>query len=116
MASKASEPSTGPLSRDVILRFLLGAAALAVLAFTLNFLAALLIPFLQAGFITIVALHPVTWLTKKRVPHTLAVLLTGFWDKTWNRQEYGAGMLTTDLFSAAYLVLLAVTVLAADST
>ena len=44
---------------------------------------------------------------------TLAVLLTGFWDKTWNRQEYGAGMLTTDLFSAAYLVLLAVTVLAA---
>ncbi|HUU84369.1 MAG TPA: ABC transporter permease subunit [Phycisphaerae bacterium] len=44
---------------------------------------------------------------------TLAVLLTGFWDKTWNRQEYGMGIFSVDLFIAAYLVLLAVMVLAA---
>ncbi|MHC4089933.1 MAG: hypothetical protein ACYSVY_06585, partial [Planctomycetota bacterium] len=44
---------------------------------------------------------------------TLAVLLTGFWDKTWNLQPYGKAILVPELFYAAFLVMLAVMVLAA---
>ena len=45
---------------------------------------------------------------------SLAVVLIGVWDKTWNVQEhYGGGILHLDLFEAGFLVMLAVMVLAA---
>ncbi len=44
---------------------------------------------------------------------TLAVLLTGFWGRTWERQPYGEGMANPNFYYAAALVVLAVMVLAA---
>ena len=44
---------------------------------------------------------------------TLAVLLMGVWDKTWNLQPFGAGIFNREIFCAAFLVVLAVMVLAA---
>jgi len=44
---------------------------------------------------------------------TLAVLLTGLWDKTWNLQPFGSGIFAIELFYAAFLVMLAIMVLAA---
>ena len=44
---------------------------------------------------------------------TVAVLLSGFWGRTWEQQSYGEGMTNPNLFYAAFLVMLAVTVLAA---
>jgi len=44
---------------------------------------------------------------------TLAVVLTGFWNRTWQAQEYGKGIIMPQVFYAAFLVVLAIMVLAA---
>ncbi|MCP4248412.1 MAG: hypothetical protein GY778_15300 [bacterium] len=44
---------------------------------------------------------------------TVALLLIALWDKTWNRQPFGEGIFHPDIFLAAFLVGLAVTMLAA---
>ena len=44
---------------------------------------------------------------------TAAVLLAGFWNRTWERQPYGEGLSNPNLYYATFLIMLAVMVLAA---
>ncbi len=44
---------------------------------------------------------------------TIGVLLTGFWGRTWERQAYGGELVNVNLYYGAFLILLAVMVLAA---
>ncbi len=68
-------PTSSPPSNSA-LRLLLGAAAVGVLVLVLKTLSAVLIPFLQAGFVAILASYPVSFLERKRVPRALAAIGT----------------------------------------
>lgn len=58
-----------------VLRFLVGAAAAGVLLVVLKTLSPVLVPFLQAVFIAVIAGGPVSWLHRRRVPLPAAVAL-----------------------------------------
>jgi len=55
--------------------FLIGAAAFVVVVAGMQAAASLLVPFLLAAFIAIICLPPLNWLTARRVPSGVAVLL-----------------------------------------
>lgn len=68
-----------------VVRSLVGAAAVGVLLVVLKTLAPVLVPFLQAVFIAVIAAGPVSWLHRRRVPLPAAValvflgLVVSFW-------------------------------------
>jgi AI-2 transport protein TqsA len=57
------------------LRFLVGAAAAGVLLIVLKTLSPVLVPFLQAAFVAVIAGGPVSWLHRRRLPLPAAVAL-----------------------------------------
>jgi predicted PurR-regulated permease PerM len=56
-------------------RYLVGAAAIVVIIAGLRAAKPLMVPFLLSIFLSILCVPAVTWLTRKRVPRGLAVLL-----------------------------------------
>ena len=66
------------LGQSGVLHFLLGAAAVGIVLLVLEHFAAVLTPFLQAGFIAVVAGQPMSWVRKRlRIPHSVAAILVG---------------------------------------
>lgn len=68
-------PDRARLEASPVLRFLVGAAAVGVLLIALKHLSSVLVPFLQAAFVAIIAARPVSYLARHRVPQAAAVAI-----------------------------------------
>lgn len=70
--------SDSVVGQSGVLRFLLGAATVGIVLLVLERFATVLTPFLQAGFIAVIAGQPMSWVRKRlRIPHSLAAILVG---------------------------------------
>ena len=78
-------PISSQVEGSPVLRFLVGAAAVGVLLIVFKTLSPVLVPFLQAAFVAIIAARPVSYLHRHRVPLLAAVgivflgLVVTFW-------------------------------------
>jgi len=68
-------PDLARLESSPVLRLLVGAAAVGVLVLVLKHLSPVLVPFLQAAFVAIIAAQPVSYLKRHRVPQVAAVAI-----------------------------------------
>jgi predicted PurR-regulated permease PerM len=68
-------PDLARLESSPVLRLLVGAAAAGVLLLVLKQLSPVLVPFLQAAFVAIIAARPVSYLKRHRVPQAAAVAI-----------------------------------------